>query len=348
MKKLSLFTFGILSLLMVGCYDDYVKDYDKSGIYIAYQYDLRTFIVGEGMNFDVGAVLGGVIENKSDRNVSFAVEPDLVTADLSLFDPEAEDSFTAFEVMSGASSSGVVSQSYVTDAVKESGITALTPLPEDCFSLSDAERMTIRAGRHTGTITVQADSLAFLSDPNVSTAPYYALAFRIREADADIVLLSKSFAVIAVRYENMLFGNWWHGGVTTVRDDVTGNEVEKSVYPTVKTTAQSQNRVYELTTVAPDALLTSRLGNGEGTLRLTLDGGEITVNDAAGSLQIEPFGDGCSFNRAKLLQNRQLYLNYKYSNGDGTTTYVQDTLSFRNRIHDGVNEWQDENPEHYK
>lgn len=40
-------------------------------------------------------------------------------------------------------------------------------------------------------------------------------------------------------------------------------------------------------------------------------------------------------------------LNYKYDNGDGTTTYCIDTLTFRNRIRDGVNEWQDEHPENY-
>ena len=33
---------------------------------------------------------------------------------------------------------------------------------------------------------------------------------------------------------------------------------------------------------------------------------------------------------------------------DGTVTEVTDTLTFRNRIRDGVNEWQDENPQHYK
>lgn len=30
-----------------------------------------------------------------------------------------------------------------------------------------------------------------------------------------------------------------------------------------------------------------------------------------------------------------------------TVSYVTDTLTFRNRIRDGVNEWQDENPDHY-
>ena len=53
------------------------------------------------------------------------------------------------------------------------------------------------------------------------------------------------------------------------------------------------------------------------------------------------------FNDAPLLQDRVLSLNYSYPNGDGTTTYVYDTLKFRNRIRDGINEWQDENTENY-
>ena len=44
-----------------------------------------------------------------------------------------------------------------------------------------------------------------------------------------------------------------------------------------------------------------------------------------------------------------------YCIGEGTTVTdaggarreVKDVLSFRNRIRDGVNEWQDENPAHY-
>ena len=38
----------------------------------------------------------------------------------------------------------------------------------------------------------------------------------------------------------------------------------------------------------------------------------------------------------------------KYVNSDGNTCYAQDTLTFRNRLRDGVNEWQDENPSHYQ
>jgi hypothetical protein len=59
--------------------------------------------------------------------------------------------------------------------------------------------------------------------------------------------------------------------------------------------------------------------------------------------------DGAStYNQAKLLQNRKIFLNYKYKNAAGNWCYAKDTLTFRNRIRDGVNEWQDENPNNYK
>lgn len=49
MKRI--FAALLATALLTGCYEKYVKDYDYSGVYIAYQYDLRTFVVGEGMKF---------------------------------------------------------------------------------------------------------------------------------------------------------------------------------------------------------------------------------------------------------------------------------------------------------
>lgn len=81
--------------------------------------------------------------------------------------------------------------------------------------------------------------------------------------------------------------------------------------------------------------------------KITLDGTKITVSQAVGSkVVVLPDGES-TFNRPKLLQERKLFLKYKYANADGTTSYATDTLTFRNRIRDGVNEWQDENPSHY-
>ena len=49
-KKLYILLSSVaVALSLTGCYKDYVQDFDYSGAYLAYQYDLRTFVVGEGM-----------------------------------------------------------------------------------------------------------------------------------------------------------------------------------------------------------------------------------------------------------------------------------------------------------
>ena len=330
---------GLLAL--TGCYEDYVKDFNYSGAYLAYQYDLRTFVVGEGMEFKVGAVLGGVMENTRDRDVWFAFEDDLVTDDLRLYVPDAETPFTAFTEMTGTTSVGAVSQDYVKSAMAASGIKALTPLPLESVKVSEDKCFKIKKGYHTGTITIKADSAAFLALPGAGPKPYYAIGFHITSADVDTVLLSRSYEVIAVRYENMLFGDWYHNGKTEIRQ-ANGDLVSVSSYHG----DINSSDICSLSTVAPDAVVADKLGNTDGKLKITINGGAVSLSKADGSaVEVEDMGS--KYNNARLLQNRQLYLNYKFANADGTVSVVSDTLSFRNRIRDGVNEWQDENPEHY-
>ena len=59
MKKI-IVSLAVCCVIATGCYDDYTMDYEYTGIYSAYQYDLRTFVVGEGMKFDFTVALGGV------------------------------------------------------------------------------------------------------------------------------------------------------------------------------------------------------------------------------------------------------------------------------------------------
>ena len=142
----------------------------------------------------------------------------------------------------------------------------------------------------------------------------------------------------------MLFGNYYHGGTTSVVD-AAGTVLSSEVYPTKIPSDEGTHGVYTLTTVAPDALTTNFKGTQEGSLRLTLDGANVSVATTDAAQPIEDLGS--SFNRARLLQNRKIFLHYRYANGDNTYTVVKDTLTFRNRIRDGVNEWQDENPKNY-
>ena len=205
--------------------------------------------------------------------------------------------------------------------------------------------MVIKKGRHTSAVTIKATP-AIEEDPD-AFRPYYALGFKLNKADVDSVLCEKSFEIIVVKCENKFFGNWYHGGKTVIKDDATGNVVSEDVYDLV--IPQADSKVYALTTVDAATVKTDKIGAGAGSLLLKFNGNEITVSSADGSKEIKPIPDQPSvYNDAKLLQDRKMTLNYSFSNGDGTTTYIYDYLEFRNRIRDGINEWQDENEKNYE
>jgi CTP:phosphocholine cytidylyltransferase-like protein len=145
----------------------------------------------------------------------------------------------------------------------------------------------------------------------------------------------------------MLFGNYWHGGVTTVKD-AGGNTIQTIPYYTSVT--QGDTKIWVLTTVAPNALATNGYSDKTSTTKkeliLTLNGTYGVITSATGSTNTYLANGTSTYNAPKLLQNRKILLNYKYVSG-ANTYYCQDTLTFRNRLRDGVNEWQDENPSHY-
>lgn len=325
MKKYLVFLF--ISLVAVSCYDDYITDFTYTGIYFPYQIDVRTFVVGEGMKVEVGAALGGVRENTINRTVNFTLDNTLVSAN------------TLFRMQNVASD-------YIRAAT--AGVSALTLMPANYYTLSDNSKMIIKAGYHSGTVTVKPDSANFLADASTINAKY-VLPFSITSADADSVIKKKKTNVVGFKYENMLFGYYWHGGVAVVKD-AGGTTVQTITYYTKIPMVES--KIWKLTTVSPNSLTTNGYGNQTSTtlpgMTLTLNGSNVTVSAATGApFVVQPDGTS-SFNQPKLLQNRKLFLKYKYTDpATNYTYYCTDTLTFRNRIRDGVNEWQDENPSHY-
>ena len=341
-KKLA--PLALLPLLLSGCYKDYTLDYDFTAAYIAYQYDLRTFVIGDEGKFDFTVALAGVVDNTKDRVVEVELRDELLSEDLSQYTTEfGVSSFTALDGLNGKGVFGDLSQKYVTEGV--SGLTSLTPLPSEYYTVDGLDRMVIKKGRHTSAVTIKA-SPAIEKDPD-AFRPYYALGFKLNKADVDSVLCEKSFEIIVVKCENKFFGNWYHGGKTVIKDDATGNVVSEDVYDLV--IPQADSKVYALTTVDAATVKTDKIGAEAGSLLLKFNGNEITVSSADGSKEIKPIPDQPSvYNDAKLLQDRKMTLNYSFSNGDGTTTYIYDYLEFRNRIRDGINEWQDENEKNYE
>jgi hypothetical protein len=326
MKKI--FAFLLLSIAAVSCYDDYILDYDYSAIYFPYQIDLRTFVVGEGMKVEVGAALGGVRQNTRDRNVHIELQYSLITMDV-------------LTKMQGASA--YIKDYVITGTTKL--VDTLKRLPLNFFTISDSTLIVIKSGWHNGTVVVKPDSANFLADSAKTIFGKYVLPFHIVSADADSVLPLKRDAVIGFRFENMLFGKYWHGGSALVNRPGKADTTYK--YYTV--VGQPETKVWTVKTLGPGTLYVNGYYDqttAKNEMKLTLKDSVVNISGVAGST-FAFSADGVSFfNKAKLLQNRKIILKYKYLNGVNTW-HCTDTLTFRNRIRDGVNEWQDENPDHY-
>ena len=316
MKKL-LIPFAAL-FLVTGCYESYVRDFDRAGVFVAYQYDLRTFVLGEEAKFDFTVALGGVMKNDRDRAVEIALDESLLAG-----------------AVAGMKNASIVSGDYVNAAFKSFSGSDLTPLPASHYTVSGIEGLTIAKGRHTAAVTLRAtDALA--ADP-LAFQPGYAVAFKILRADADEIVENKDFAVIGVICENRFFGNWTREGETKVFD-ADGNLVSTDT----EAASLADARVYTLSTVDANTVKCNKIDGSTGEMLLAFDGDRINVSSSDGSVT----GTG-SFNGAKLLQDRKLTLEYTVTTSTGRKE-VKDILAFRNRLRDGVNEWQDENPAHYE
>ena len=324
MKKF--LAFIVITIALASCYADYITDYIYSGVYFPYQVDVRTFVVGEGMKIEVGATIGGITENKIDRKVTFAFDPSLITAVM----------LNRFKTASNG---------YIKDPVGP--VTAFQQLPSNYYTISSSNTMLIKAGQHMGSVVIRPDSAQFLGDPATKYANY-VLPFRITAADADTILEAKRYAVIGLRYENMLFGKYFHGGVAIVNRPAKSDTTLR-YYTAVP---MPEAKIWTLTTNSPNSLYAPGYVDqvtGKTEMLLTLNGTDVAVSSAPGSTFVITADGASVFNRSKLLQNRKIFLKYKYTDpGNGYTYHCTDTLTFRNRVRDGVNEWQDENPANYK
>ncbi len=249
----------VLSIVMASCYEEYLLDYPTTSIYFSLQQDVRTFVVGEGMKIEVGVSLGGVVENTIDRNVSFIMNPELITA--------------ARLASMKASSWG-----YIKNAATP--VTALQMLPASYYTMTPSTTtMVIKAGWHGGTVVIKADSANFLNDSLKTRVSTYVLPFYITAADADSILESRRYNVVGLMFENKLFGNYWHGGSALVNRPSKADTtiVYKTTIPT------QENLIWSLTTAGPSTLTCNGYYNktitaGKKQLNLTLKGNKIYLS----------------------------------------------------------------------
>jgi hypothetical protein len=209
----------------------------------------------------------------------------------------------------------------------------LTLLPATYYKLSDSSKFIIPRGKVQGAITMTIDTAKFLNDPLASKAKY-ALPLRLKTSSLDSILPNKSTQIITLKFENQLFGNYYHNGVVEI---ATGTVIQTIYYHQDEPVTNAINN-WILSTSGPYSLLTNGIINSKGginilSLIVSKDNSVLLKNNPISPIVVSPNG-ACNYNPVK----KEFYLQYKYTNA-GKTYSAKDTLIFRNRILDGVNQW---------
>lgn len=222
----------------------------------------------------------------------------------------------------------------VTFSLDETLLDPGSALPTSYYSLVDAEgnpannKIIIPAGKTQGFVYVKADSIPFLNDP-VSLGNNYALGFTLDNVvKADSILVDYKSTKITFSYINQLYGNYIQKG-QFIKDD--GTTVETIEYPGGITDD------LELTMASPNTLVYDGLADLRGADKklniIVADDNSITIETATGGVTIVDDG-GSSYNPT----TREVILNYSFD-FNGASYKASDVLEFRNRIVDGVNQF---------
>ena len=225
----------------------------------------------------------------------------------------------------------MIDETLITDA-------ALTLLPQDYYSVDNASQFLIQPGTFQGSVEITIKP-AFYADPKAITGNY-VLPFKLVSTSLDSILGGRETLLLKLKYEAEVFGNYYHNGVTEIKD-ASGNLIDTQRYHQEEPITNAVNN-WALTTTGANTVTTNGIGyllNGstKQLMEINVDAShKVSVSSNAGStIEITESGT-CSYDAGK----RILYLEYKFTNANGNLCNTKDTLTFRNRILDGVNQWR--------
>ena len=325
-KLFSILTIGILSVMISSCRNQDVEfpDFDYSTVYFAYQYPVRTIVLGEDLydtsldnqhKFEIYATMGGVYSNDKQITIDIAVDNSL------------------------------------TNNMFFSAGNPVMPMPANYYTLAANQ---IKLDKNfQGAVGVQL-SEAFFADNNslkntyvvplkmtnvnnadsiLSGNPKYSGALRGNPADWDV--LPKDFVLYCVKFINQWHANYLRRGV----DQITINGTSKTV---VRHKQYVEND--ELSNLISASLMSNEfpvsVENAEGvkqtcTLLLTFDSSnKITVSTttegytATGSGTFVPKGEKNSWGNK---DRDVVYLNYNITSNSGVAYATKDTLVVQGR-----------------
>ncbi len=294
----------ILLCISFSCaYDDFKEDYEYSTVYFANQINKRNFVEDEVNTIKIGVVLGGKRVNTKNEWVEFIIRDE-----------------------SGMSGTGY------------------TLMPEKYYNLSSTEEFTIGESTFQGEIDMTVDP-SFFDDPQ-AVNDHYALLFKLRETSAGSINPVKDSLILILGFESRFFGNYYHNGLVIRTDTADGSTVDTIQYHQEEPVTNRVNN-WSLKSRASNTVSTDGIANYAPS---DITGFMIRVDD---SYNIEIMEDTSLVSagydwKVKQLdgnntydpESRMFYLNYEFTDfSTGYRCFVTDTLLFRNRILDGVNQW---------
>lgn len=325
-KLFSILTIGILSVMISSCRNQDVEfpDFDYSTVYFAYQYPVRTIVLGEDLydtsldnqhKFEIYATMGGVYSNDKQITIDIAVDNSL------------------------------------TNNMFFSAGNPVMPMPANYYTLAANQ---IKLDKNfQGAVGVQL-SEAFFADKNslkntyvvplkmtnvnnadsiLSGNPKYSGAFRGNAADWDVQ--PKDYVLYCVKFINQWHANYLRRGVDQI-----------NINGTTRTLVRHKQYVEndELSNLISASLMSNEfpvsVENAEGvkqtcTLLLTFDSSnKITVSTttegytATGSGTFVPKGEKNSWGNK---DRDVVYLNYNITSNSGVAYATKDTLVVQGR-----------------
>ena len=226
-------------------------DFDRQSVYFAYQYPVRTIVLGEDLFIDntldnehkveIKATMGGTRDNKNDVAINFNVDPSLVT-NLHFSDNGGQ----------------------------------IQMMPANYYTLA-SNQITIPKGSVLGGVQVQLTD-AFFGDP-LAIRNTYVLPLKMTGVqNADTILASKNFVLYAIKFINQWHGFYLRRGV----DVMTGGTVKTVTRHATHVESDEVNKLNtkSLTqTEFPVVFKDSQGRNFSCTLLLTFDNaGKCTIS----------------------------------------------------------------------
>lgn len=214
--------------------------------------------------------------------------------------------------------------------------TPYTLMPDDYYSLEDDE-ITVPKGSFQGLVNVKFDSLKLAQDTLLREFNY-ALPFKIVSTSVDSILEGKEQTIIPLKLMNTYEGNFYQVG--SLKQFFTATKVLDTAYVYGDELDGPNTPIRTLSSIMMDTVNVDGIGTrgGDGYhMRLKVDPKDNSVEiiaDTASVYQVLPNGKS-TWDPIK----RKFVLSYKYS--DGERDYeVEEKLTFRNRVRDGINEWR--------